>query len=71
MTTNAPVKLRFDTTAGGPSIAEGQFTMKLATPSNGSIILEESQDFVVWLPIQTNTLSTPAGNAFYRLKLGN
>lgn len=79
ITTNAPVQLRFDTTPGGLSIAGGNFTMKLATPSSGSIILEASENLVLWLPIQTNTLSAPsleitiplhpAGRAFYRVKL--
>lgn len=79
ISTNAPSLLRFDTAPGGLTIAGGNFTMKLATPSSGAVILEASQNLIAWVPIQTNALSAPTleitipldlAKAFYRLKLG-
>ena len=74
-----PVELRFDTSAGGLTFSGGNLTMRLQTPSSGSIILEESQNLQAWQPIRTNMLSAPtldlsipisaAQNGFYRLRL--
>jgi sugar lactone lactonase YvrE len=79
ISTNAPVEVRFETDPGGVTISGGNLTMNLLTPSSGSIILEESQNLLAWLPIRTNILSAPtlqlsipfnsAQNAFFRLRL--
>jgi hypothetical protein len=80
ISSNTQVEVRFDTSPGGLSISDGTLTMRLVTPSSGSIILEESQNLFEWVPIRTNILSAPtlelsipfnlAQNAFFRLKLG-
>lgn len=78
VSTSVPVDVRFDTSPGGLSMAGGIFTMKVLTPSSGSVVLEESQNLLTWLPVRTNALSAsawslsipfnPGQNAFYRLK---
>ncbi len=73
------ISVGFDSGGGGLSVAEGSFSMRVTGPMTGSVVLEASTDLVLWLPIQTNSLSAPpvtlsvpierGADSFFRLRL--